>query len=47
MTEDKALILFMSLMLLMSMAGIVIVVRAKIKDAVVYSYNEKEGNGEN
>ena len=47
LTEDKALILFMSLMLLMSMAGIVIVVRAKIKDAVVYSYNEKEGNGEN
>ena len=47
LTEDKALLLFMTLMLLMSMAGIVIVVRAKIKDAVVYSYNEKEGNGEN
>ncbi|SEQ26938.1 pilin isopeptide linkage domain-containing protein [Lachnospiraceae bacterium NE2001] len=44
LTEDKTLFLFMILMVVMSLAGIAIVVRAKIREAVKYSNNEEEGN---
>ena len=47
LTEDKALILFMGIMVVMSLAGIAVVVRAKIKEAVNYSNidinTDKEG----
>ena len=42
-TEDNAPLMFMVLMIVMSLTGIVIVVRAKIKEAVKYSNADKEG----